>query len=265
MIRENFEITMPDNTLRKVRVALPNDYRESDEVYKVLYMFDGQNLFDEEDSFAGEVWNVHSAMDSLVEENKIEPMVIVGIDNGGDARLDEYGPWPFKDDLYSSRGEGGLFAEYFVQTLLPLIEEKYRVARERSGRFLAGSSMGALITAYIVTRHKEAFSSAGIFSLASWVSEVPFLKMIMDEGSYENTRFFIQVGTEETRLEDGKPDYTASQQYIDNSIRFVRTVLLKGAKISNLSINIGAGKTHNEGAWAGYMPEFLLWLNCMEK
>ncbi|HCW73567.1 MAG TPA: phosphonate ABC transporter ATP-binding protein, partial [Clostridiaceae bacterium] len=99
MIRENFEITMPDNTLRKVRVALPNDYRESDEVYKVLYMFDGQNLFDEEDSFAGEVWNVHSAMDSLVEENKIEPMVIVGIDNGGDARLDEYGPWPFKDDL----------------------------------------------------------------------------------------------------------------------------------------------------------------------
>lgn len=261
MIRENIEVTMPDNSLRKVRVALPDDYRESDEIYNVLYMFDGQNLFDEEDSFAGDIWNVHNALDRLVKEKKVRPLVIVGIDNGGDSRLDEYGPWPFKDEVYSSRGEGDAFADYFVQTLIPLLEDKYRISRESRGRAVAGSSMGALISAYIVTKYKEVFSSAGIFSLASWVSEEPFLKMLMEEGSYENTKFFVQVGTEETRLENGKPDYAASQRYISNSLNFIRAVLLKGGKIDHLSVNIGAGMTHNEGAWAGYMPEFLLWLN----
>ena len=261
MIRENIEITMPDSTLRKVRVALPDDYRESDEIYNVLYMFDGQNLFDEEDSFAGEIWNVHNALDTLVKEKKIRPMVIIGIDNGGESRLDEYGPWPFKDEFYSSRGEGDLFAEYFVQTLLPLMEEKYRVSREKNGRFIAGSSMGALITAYVVTKFKDVFSSAGIFSLASWVSEKPFLQMLMDEGSYDDLRFFVQVGTEETRLTDGNPDYADSQEYINNSLNFLKAVLLKGANIDNICVRIGAGKTHNESAWAGYMPEFLLWLN----
>lgn len=261
MIRENIEITMPDKSLRKVRVALPDDYRESGESYPVLYMFDGQNLFEEEDSFAGTVWNVHGAMDRLLKEKKISPMVVIGIDNGGDSRLDEYGPWPFSDEVYSSRGEGDVFADFFVKTFLPLLEEKYRISRDKNERFIAGSSMGALISAYIATKYKDVFSSAGIFSLASWVSEEPFLQLIMEEGRYEHFRFFVQVGTEETRLEDGKPDYAASQMYINNSLRFLKAVLLKGAKIENINMNIGAGMTHNEGAWAGYMSEFLLWLN----
>lgn len=261
MKRENLEIMMPDRTMRKIRIALPDDYRESDKIYPVLYMFDGQNLFEEKDSFAGTVWNVHGAMDRMVKEKNMSPMVIIGIDNGGDSRLDEYGPWPFRDEEYSSRGEGDLFADFFVQTLLPQMEAKYRISKERKGRFIAGSSMGALITAYIVTKYKDVFSTAGIFSLASWVSEKPFLEMLMNVGSYENTRFFLQVGTEENRLEDGKPDYDESQKYINNSLNFLKAVILKGANISDICVNIGAGNTHNEGAWAGYMPEFLLWLD----
>lgn len=261
MIRENIEMTMADNSLRKVRVALPDDYKASGEIYPVLYMFDGQNLFDVEDSYAGVVWNVHEAMDSLVKEKKMRPMVIIGIDNASGSRLDEYGPWPFRDKAYASRGEGNVFAEHFVHCLLPLLEERYPISCEKNGRFVAGSSMGALISAYITTRYKEVFSSAGIFSLASWVSEKPFLQMIMEEGSYENLRFFIQVGTEESYLEDGTPDYAASQKYINNSLNFIEAILRRGARVDNIRMNIGAGKTHNEGAWAEYMPEFLLWLD----
>ncbi|HSL87085.1 MAG TPA: alpha/beta hydrolase-fold protein, partial [Bacteroidales bacterium] len=141
------------------------------------------------------------------------------------------------------------------------LETKYRISQEAKGRFLAGSSMGALISAYIGTRYPETFSSLGIFSIASWVSEKPFLDYLKDEGSYRKTRFFIQVGTEEVRNEDSRVDYAGSQKYISNSLNFLEGILLQGAKIENIRLYIGAGKTHNEEAWAGYMPEFLLWLN----
>lgn len=261
MIRENIEVKMNDDRLRKVRILLPEDYERSSEKYPVLYMFDGQNVFDEEDSFGGVTWGVKETVEKLVNEKKIRPLVIIALDNAGEKRLDEYGPWTFSDDTYSSEGKGKEFAAFFVENFIPIMEEKYPILTDRSSRFLAGSSMGALITAYIGTKYPKLFSSLGIFSLASWVSEKEFLKMIHKEGDFRETRFFIQVGTEESRGEkSGKVEIESSQKYVDNTLRFIKAVILKGADAHHMSVNIAVGKTHNEEAWASFMPQFLLWL-----
>ncbi|HSR04616.1 MAG TPA: alpha/beta hydrolase-fold protein [Proteiniclasticum sp.] len=261
MIRENIEVKMNDARLRKVRILLPEDYKQSNEKYPVLYMFDGQNVFDEEDSFGGVTWGVQESVEKLVKEKKIRPLIIVAIDNAGEKRLDEYGPWAFSDDTYSSEGKGKEFAAFFVETFIPIMEEKYPISTDKRSRYLAGSSMGALITAYIGTKYPELFSSLGLFSLASWVSEKEFLKMIHKEGNFSETRFFIQVGTEESRGEkSGKVEIESSQKYVDNTLRFIRAVILRGADAHQMSVNIAVGKTHNEEAWASFMPQFLTWL-----
>ncbi len=262
MIRENIEVKMYDDSLRKVRVALPEDYKRSGEQYPVVYLFDGQNVFDKEDSFAGVIWDVQKSMENLVKEKKIEPMIIVAIDNAGENRLDEYGPWAFSDDLYSSNGSGEKFAVCFVETILPLLEKRYPIAAEMEKRYLAGSSMGGLITAYIGTKYPERFSSLGIFSLASWVSEKEFLETIYKEGDFSKTRFFIQVGTEESRDEQsGKVEIGKSQKYVDNTLNYLRAILSRGANMDNISLNIAVGKTHNEEVWASFIPQFLMWLS----
>lgn len=266
MKREDTVVTMQDGRPRKVRVALPEDYDESDRAYPVLFMFDGQNLFDEEDSFAGTVWGVDRALDHLIREGKAEPMIIVGIDNKGEERLDEYGPWAFQVERYSSRGEGKDFARYFIEHMIPELEQRYRLSCSPRDRFLAGSSMGGLITAYIGTRYRGMFSSLGIFSISSWVSEKEFLRMIKEEGDFSQTRFFIQVGTEEVRDEiSGKVDFAASQRYIESTLDFIRSLAASGGRISDMSIHIGAGKTHNEAAWSSYMPDFIQWLSGAEQ
>lgn len=261
MIRENIEVKMNDGLFRKVRILLPEDYERSNEKYPVLFMFDGQNVFDEEDSFGGVTWGVQQSAEKLVKDNKIRPLIIVAIDNAGEKRLDEYGPWAFSDDTYSSEGKGKEFAVFFAETFIPLMEEKYPISTDRKSRYLAGSSMGAMITAYIGTKYKELFSSLGLFSLASWVSEREFLDMLHGEGDFRETRFFIQVGTEESRGEkSGKVEIESSQKYVDNTLRFIREVILRGADPHNMSVNIAVGKTHNEEAWASFMPQFLTWL-----
>lgn len=261
MIRENIEVKMNDDRPRKVRILLPEDYERSGEKYPVLYMFDGQNIFDEEDSFAGATWRVQETVENLVKEKKIRPLIIIALDNAGERRLDEYGPWTFSDDTYSSEGKGKEFAEFYAETFIPIMEGKYPILTDKESRYLAGSSMGALMTAYIGTNYPEMFSSLGIFSLASWVSEKEFLEMIYIEGDFSETRFFIQVGTEESRGEkSGKVEIESSQKYVDNTINFIRAAILKGADAHNMSVNIAVGKTHNEEAWASFMPQFLMWL-----
>lgn len=261
MKRENIIVKMHDGSSRKIRVALPTEMKPF-ETYPVLYLFDGQNVFDKADSFAGVIWDVEKAADQLVREKVIKPLILVAIDNAGDKRLDEYGPWPFEDELYSSLGQGGEFAAYFAEKIIPLVEDRYPIKRRREDRALAGSSMGGLMTAYIGTKYPELFSALGVFSLASWVSEKPFLAMVHEEGNFRDMRFFLQVGTEESRdAETGKVDIEDSQIYVNNTLNYLRALLERGAEYKGVSLNIAVGKTHNEEVWAGFMPQFLEWLS----
>ena len=133
---------------RRVRVLLPKDYhKETWATYPVLYLHDGQNVFYSREAFAGYSWKL---IPTIKQNIDLPKMIIVGIDNHGEKRLDEYGPW--QSDLPTegrAGGDGMAYADWVVNTVKPFIDHKYRTKPGRQNTLLAGSSMGGLITAYM--------------------------------------------------------------------------------------------------------------------
>ncbi len=148
---------------RRIWVYLPPDYATAKKRYPVLYMHDGQNLFDNESSSFGE-WQVDEALNQLFNQGDYG-CIVVGIDNGGSKRLDEYSPW--KNPEYGG-GEGAQYLDFIVKTLKPHIDSTYRTLPDCETTGIAGSSMGGLISMYAITERPEVFCKAGVFSPAFW-------------------------------------------------------------------------------------------------
>ena len=133
--------SMPQfNTTRRIWLYLPEDYETSGKEYPVLYMHDGQNLFDKATSFAGE-WMVDETLDSLFMHNR-NTAIVVGIDNGGANRINEYTPWP--NNQYGG-GEGRKYADFIVNTLKPHIDGQYRTKADRNNTGIISISLGAVL------------------------------------------------------------------------------------------------------------------------
>ena len=159
------------NRKRRVWIYLPLSYNSSTKKYPVLYMHDGQNVFDDATSFSGE-WGVDEALDTL--GLKYKECIVVGIDNGGDKRLNEYCPYDFNlggiaANNRSNVGEGGKYVDFLAKTLKPYIDKKYRTLKDSKNTFMAGSSMGGLISMYALLKYPKVFGGAGVFSPAFWV------------------------------------------------------------------------------------------------
>ena len=120
-------------------------------------MHDGQNVFDDASSYSGE-WGVDEALDSMAAGCR--EIIVVAIDNGGDKRMNEYSPY---DMERFGKGEGDAYAEFLVKTLMPYINKHYPASRKRKDQFIAGSSMGGLISLYTVLKYPRSFGAAGIF------------------------------------------------------------------------------------------------------
>lgn len=146
---------------RRIWIYLPRDYATSNKRYPVLYMHDGQNVFDDATSFAGE-WGVDEALDSLRHAG-----IVVAIDNGQTHRIDEYSPWR---NARHGGGEGDAYADFLVHTLKPHIDRRYRTRPEPEHTAIAGSSMGGLISLYAALKYPSVFGQAGIFSPAFWIA-----------------------------------------------------------------------------------------------
>ncbi|MDX9691900.1 MAG: alpha/beta hydrolase-fold protein, partial [Acholeplasmataceae bacterium] len=203
---------------RTIRVLLPDDYESTNKSYGVIYMHDGQNLFEDETSYGGHSWGIYESKQELIIHERMEDMIIVGIDNSP-LRMSEYSPWKnnFKisdRDVMDTGGQGDLYAQFIVETVLPFIEEKYRINKNQ--RYVAGSSMGAYISMYIISKYPKEFIGAGIFSLASWFNEEPFIDYIDKSKLMKNSRFFISIGRHETSSQANK-DF--NQIYLNNSRR----------------------------------------------
>ena len=147
------------NRTRKVWIYLPKGYASSGKTYPVLYLQDGQNLFNDQTAFAGE-WGVDECLDTLQQQLKKE-CIIVAIDHGGDKRLNEYNPW---DHPQYGKGEGKAYAEFLAKTLKPFIDSKYRTLKSAPNNYVLGSSMGGLISLYTVLQYPDVFGGAGVFS-----------------------------------------------------------------------------------------------------
>ena len=148
---------------RKLYVYLPPSYAQSDRHYPVIYMQDGQNLFDQALSYAGE-WQVDETMEALSREG-IEA-IVVGVPNAGVRRIDEYSP--FKDQRLRKGGRGDWYVAFLANTVKPLIDRDFRTLPEREHTGVLGSSMGGLISLYALFCRPEVFGFAGAMSPSLW-------------------------------------------------------------------------------------------------
>ncbi|MDD2426701.1 MAG: alpha/beta hydrolase-fold protein [Eubacteriales bacterium] len=258
---ELHQIKLPyDDKTRRIRVLLPQDYYTSTwESYPVLYMHDGQNLFFDEESFAGHSWRVSQTINSNPE---LPQIIIVGIDNSETNRLLEYTPWNWEsepgDESALTDGLGMQYGHWVVHTVKPFIDQQYRTKTEREHTLLAGSSLGGLISAYIGSAYANVFASLGILSLASIFVEENLLDYIQSHPLHPETKVYIQLGTEEGYMQDKEfSDIDVNQDYIDWSLHYYQALLLSGHPRDRISLNIYAGERHFEKYWADHFHEYL--------
>lgn len=144
---------------RRIWIYLPRNYASVGKAYPVLYMQDGQNLFNDQTAAAGE-WGVDECLDTL--QTKLgKECIVVGIDHGGDRRMNEYSPY---DHFKFGKGEGKQYVDFIATTLKPYIDAHYRTRKGPDYTFVAGSGMGGLISWYTVMQYPDVFGGAGIFS-----------------------------------------------------------------------------------------------------
>jgi predicted alpha/beta superfamily hydrolase len=235
------------NRTRKIWVYLPPTYNSSIKKYPVLYMHDGQNVFDDATSFSGE-WGVDEAIDTL--GLKYKECIVVGIDNGGDKRLNEYCPYDFSlngvaANNKSNVGEGGKYVEFLAKTLKPFIDKKYRTLKDSKNTFTAGSSMGGLISMYAVLKYPKVFGGAGVFSPAFWVGPKIF-DDIKAKGKKVNAKIYFYAGDEE-----GATMVPMTLQAFNEMHRVSK---------SKMCEVIRAGGKHNEPRWRIEFPLFYEWM-----
>ncbi len=227
------------NRTRRIWIYLPEGYEHSKKSYPVMYMHDGQNLFDAYTAGFGE-WGVDECLDSLIKSGK-PACIVVGIDNGP-KRLNEYNPFAFRD---FGEGEGGKYLEFISQTMKPFIDKKYRTLSSKENTIIAGSSMGGLISYYAMIKQPEIFGKAGIFSPAFWTA--PAIRSLTDSVAIKvSGKFFFYIGKQE------------GDNYVDDMVKIQESL----AEKSNALIYsvIDDDGMHNETAWRKWFPEFYCWI-----
>jgi predicted alpha/beta superfamily hydrolase len=216
---------------RDILVYLPSSYEKSDKPYPVLYMHDGQNLFDPATSFAGE-WGIDSAMARA--SRKGRRAIIVGIPNAGIERIREYTPFA---DPRMGGGMGDAYLDWIEGTVKPLVDARYRTIRGREGTGIGGSSLGGLISLYAFFRDPARYGFTAALSPALWFGDAQIFRFI-EAASYVRGRIYLDVGTRE-----GEGTLALARE--------MRDVLLnRGYKRGrDLMWVEDRGGMHNEAAW----------------
>jgi predicted alpha/beta superfamily hydrolase len=232
------------NRYRKIWLYLPPDYYTTTKAYPVLYMQDGQNLFDNATSFSGE-WQVDETMNTLFQQGNYGAIVL-GIDNGGAERLNEYSPW--NNPSYGG-GQGDLYSQFVAETLKPYIDLNYRTKPEPQYNAVLGSSMGALISSYIGAKYPNVFQKVGNFSSAYWFAKPQFINYITtNTQNYINSRMYFVSDTSESS--SMVPDNNDVKNAFQN----------KQLSSSNTQTKYDSFGTHTESYWRGEFAAAYLWL-----
>jgi len=244
---------------RTLRISLPEDYLTSDKKYPVLYMHDGQNLFEDEMAYGGVSWGINDTIIDLLKKDLINDLIVVGIDNS-EKRMFEYTPWKSSSLVrkVASKDIGGLgdvYSEFVVFKVKPYIDKHYRTKPDYEHTMLAGSSLGAFISTYIAVKYPKVFKHIGVFSLASWFNESAFLKFLDHHDIDPSQRFFISIGSHESS-DENTPNF--NQIYLENSRNLL--LLLKNKKVNDISY-IETDDIHHESAWKKVFVNFICYVN----
>jgi metallo-beta-lactamase class B len=234
---------------RRIWLYLPPGYGTTTKRYPVLYMHDGQNVFDAATSFAGE-WGVDETLDSLHVKGD-RGAIVVAIDNGGTHRLDEYDPWVSTNRQYGG-GEGDAYVEFLVHTLKPYIDQHYRTRPNRRDTGIMGSSMGGLISLYAALKYPDVFGRAGVFSCACWIARSHVFTYARHTKPLRSLpRLYFVSGALETK--DAEP--ARDQREMVDSL--VAAGFPVGTAVQSF---ISADGKHAEWFWRREFPDAYRWL-----
>ncbi len=224
------------NNRRDVVAYLPPGHAAGGRRFPVLYMHDGQNLFDRGTAFGGSEWGVDETLQALSAEGL--PAIAVGLFNAGTARIPEYSPFPgFTDAL------GDAYLAFIIQTVKPRIDEAFLTLTEREHTGLIGSSMGGLISLYGFFRYPEVFGRVGALSPALWYARSAIYHVV-DQAPFVPGRIYLDNGSHE-----------------NSAARMERRLIDKGYQPGrDLMYVVEEGGRHTEAAWARRLPAALRFL-----
>ena len=195
-VLSDFESRVLSN-VRNITVYLPPGYAEHEELrYPVLYMQDGQNLFQPERAFAGTHWRLAEAADEAIADRGAEPAIIVGVDHAGVGRIDEY--TPTHDKRRKAGGRAAQYARFLIEELKPAIDAQFRTIADRAHTAVGGSSLGGLVSLYLVLTRADVFGRAAVLSPSVWWDNRAILKVV-DSFQGDRPRLWVDIGGREGR------------------------------------------------------------------
>lgn len=242
-----------DNRSRKIRIWTPAGYEDNlAHNYPVIYMHNGQNLFDAYTSFSGE-WQVDETINQMINEN-FAGAIVVGINNGGDKRLDELSPtWPLSSSVsqYNIKPEGEKYASFIVETLKPYIDQNFRTLSDRENTLIGGSSMGGVMSLYMTFAYSSTFGKSLIFSPSMWVYQNNSIETFIQTSNVSQLtnrpKVYVYAGGGELTIAPFVPV-------------IYDTLIENGYDDTLVKTHIQSGQGHNEAAWALHLPLALDWL-----
>jgi len=242
IIEEDYEIPQLGKH-RRISALLPYDYDQNDHKYPVLYMQDGQNLFNPNAPFGD--WGIDRSIANLASQG-MKDLIIIAIDHGEQERIKEY--LPFKNSKLGP-GDGDRYVEFMLKTLKPYVDRTFRVHTNRENTGIGGSSMGGLISLYAGLTRSDYFGKLMVFSPSLWISP-----MINDYGMRFDptgqTHLYLYAGGNE------------SKYHIANVERFRKALIEKKESLANLhfKLSINERGEHSEHYWGLEFPKAVKWL-----
>jgi enterochelin esterase-like enzyme len=233
---------------RDLAVYLPPGYNEQPQRhFPVLYLQDGQNLFDGSTSFIpGMDWHVGQTADSLISSGLVQPIIIVGIYNAGKARVREYTPTKVPR---LGGGRADRFAKFLVEEVLPFVQGEYRTISGRGHTGLGGSSLGGLVSLYVGLKMPHIFGKLAALSPSVWWNQRVIIRFAESSSISPRPRIWLDIGTRE------------GPRVVDDVEHFRDVLLKKGWRLSqDLHYERVEGAEHNEAAWAQRVGPFLQFL-----
>jgi predicted alpha/beta superfamily hydrolase len=237
------------STARTLIVYLPPGYEAGADRYPVLYLQDGQNLFDPATAFAGQDWRADVTADHLIRRRLIEPLIMVGLYNTGFERIAEYTP---TRDQRQNGGKGDRYAAMLAREVKPYIDAAYRTRRGAAHTGVGGSSLGGLVSLGAGLLYPRVFGRIAILSPSVWWDQQSILKMVERYQFPVRPRIWMDAGT----AEGDAPEQVIAE------LRMLRQALLAKGWREDLDLRYSEahGAGHNEWAWGarfGMVLEYL--------
>ena len=244
-----FPVTIPPLTgprrTRNVYVYVPAAYEEDPSLrFPVLYMFDGHNVFFDEDATYGKSWGMKEFL-----EQTGAPLMVVAVECCHDpkpGRLSEYAPYTFAGKRFGRiHGRGEITMQWFINSLKPMIDEKYPALPQREATYIAGSSMGGLMALYALLQHNDVFSRAAALSPSVWSCRKRMLQLIRTAEIAPDTVLYMDYGSREMGNHEGMREVFADT---------ANALLRRGV---HLTCRIVPGGEHCEASWEEQLPYFI--------